>query len=66
MGTTNHKHTNTDVVEPPDEEDYKKGLRKKQMVMELDMATWEVSISYSESFTTIFRAITACYQSIQY
>lgn len=43
MVITNHKHTITDVVEPPDEEDYKKGLRKKQMVMELDVETWKVS-----------------------
>ena len=52
--------------EEPDEQQYADGLNKQQMVMELDMATWEVSISYSESFTTVFRAITARCQGVQY
>ena len=32
-----------DAVEPPTEEDYKNGLRKKQFVMELDVNTWKVA-----------------------
>lgn len=32
-----------ELTEPPTAEDYQSGLLKKQMVMELDMATWRVS-----------------------
>ena len=38
-----------DVTEQPTEEDYAQGLRKQQMVMEFDMATWRVRVSLSTS-----------------
>ena len=37
------------MSEQPTEEDYAKGLRKQQMVMEFDMATWRVRTSPSPS-----------------
>lgn len=41
------KQTNgsfSDLCEPPGDEDYAEGVKKKQMVMELDVATWKVRI----------------------
>lgn len=32
-----------ELTEPPTAEDFRSGLQKKQIVMELDMATWKVS-----------------------
>lgn len=31
-----------DLCEPPSDKDYRDGLKKCQLVMELDMATWKV------------------------
>ena len=35
-----------DMCEPPSDEDYQGGLKKQQMVLEFDMATWSVSLAY--------------------
>ena len=46
------------MSEQPTEEDYAKGLRKQQMVMEFDMATWRVRTSPPLSFLFPSRHLT--------
>ena len=39
------------ISEQPTEDEYAQGLRKQQMVMEFDMATWRVRAAVHSSLT---------------
>jgi len=52
---------------PPGDEDYEGGLKKRQMVLDFDMATWKVScweITLRKKRSEIWTK--ACYRRIQY
>jgi hypothetical protein len=40
----------TDFCEQPNDQDYADGIKKKQMVLELDMPTWKVSVQSRSIF----------------
>ena len=43
-------HSLLGLCEPPKEKDYEDGLRKNQMVLELDIETWKVRGLYGHAF----------------
>lgn len=40
----------TDGCEEPTDVDYEGGLKKRQIVLEFDMATWKVLLLYTQNF----------------
>ena len=38
-----YTNVSSDTCQPPTDSDYAEGLKKRQIVMEFDMATWKVS-----------------------
>jgi hypothetical protein len=43
VSTTNSHYQ--DACEPPNEDDFREGARKQQIVLELDMDTWQVNVA---------------------
>jgi non-structural maintenance of chromosomes element 4 len=48
--------------EQPSDEDYAQGLRKRQIVFELDMETWEVCFSFLTAMIEHFSFMTLAFQ----
>lgn len=60
-----HQFTTAVACTPPGDEDYEGGLKKRQMVLDFDMATWKVSWCRA-FYETRSESWTACHRCIQH